>query len=80
MQQTSHEVHYFKQSVAHAAVAAKFSDRVALVIIDTIAEKPVVKPTMSPNLAGIPCTTYKTTILATGRRDESAVATIVENF
>jgi hypothetical protein len=80
MQQTSHEVRYFKQSIAHAAVAAKFSERVALVIIDTIAEKPVVNSAMAPNLAGMPCTIYKTTILATRRRDESAVVTIADNI
>jgi hypothetical protein len=46
------------------------------VIIPTIKENPVVKPAMIPNLAGVLCTTYKTTILATGSRDESVVAKI----
>jgi hypothetical protein len=70
------EVHFFKKNITHAAVAAKFSDRVALVIIPTIKENPVVKPAMIPNLAGMLCTTYKTTILMMGRRDESVVAKI----
>jgi hypothetical protein len=49
----------FKRSVTHAVVAAKFLDRVALVIIPTMKENPAVKPAVIPNLAGMLCTTYK---------------------
>jgi hypothetical protein len=64
----------------HAAVAAKLSTRSAFVIRERRNENPAVNPAMIPNLAGIFCTIYRTTMASTGSREESVVATIDVNL
>jgi hypothetical protein len=63
----------------HAAVAAKLSTRLALVMIDNTMENPAVNAAIIPSLAGMLRTIYNITILKTGSREESIVATIAVN-
>ena len=60
----------------HAAVVAKFSTLLAVVIIERAIEKATVNPAMIPNRAAMSLTIYNTTMLMMGNNDDKAVAMI----